>query len=97
MLFRKSDIPHKMFWNTITAEILNISTITSQKQNFRFQNSNNKHIFRTLKQGANLKALASVFNEPIYQHQFGKFNALKESLKQDVTVVQNKVLDADQK
>ena len=85
MPFRKSDLPHKIFWNTITAEILSISTINSQKHNFRFQSSNNKHIFRTLKQGANLKALTRVFNEVIYQHQFGKFNASKESLKQDIT------------
>ena len=32
MSFKKSNVPHKMFWYTITAEILSISTITSQKQ-----------------------------------------------------------------
>ena len=70
----------KMFLNTI----IRISTITSQKHNFRIQSSSNKHIFRTLKQEMNLKAMKRLFNELIYQHRFGKFSALEESLKQDV-------------
>ena len=70
----------KMFLNTI----IRIATITSQKHNFRIQSSSNKHIFRTLKQEMNLKAMKRLFKKLIYQHRFGKFSASEESLKQDV-------------
>ena len=84
MPYKRSNIPQKMFYANIGAEVLRICRATS---NVFFLNSSRKLITRMCSQGADTEGIQRVLTKMINQHweYFVKFNLSSEKIASDIS------------
>ena len=85
MPYKRSNIPQKMFYATIGAEVLRICRATSNY--VFFLDSSRKLITRMCSQGADTEGIQRVLTKMINRHwePFVKFNLSSEKIASDVS------------
>ena len=85
MPYKRSNIPQKMFYATIGAEVLRICRATSNYDSFK--DSARKLITRMGNQGADTQSIQRVVIKMINRHwePFVKFNLSSEKIASDVS------------
>ena len=85
MPYKRSNIPQKMFYATISAEVLRICRATSHYK--FFLDSAHKLIIRMRNQGADTQGIQRVVTKMINRHwePFVKFNLSSEQIASDVS------------